>query len=201
MRGCGLHVPAFRSKLDGFHRSGTAGSTIHIPSSPAAITGGFIIDKPLTIVLADGVVIDNNSPCLEVTSSNVTITTESIGGAKCVPDVGASGITVGAGLSDITINGLEIDGSAATGSKHGIEFLGASSYVRILNNYIHDMDQTGLFFAATPTGTVYIQGNLFKNNVGVGISNVGGTPTTIVADYNSWGSIDTRQLEMASAPM
>ncbi len=176
--------------LTDFIAAAPSGGTLYVPTSPPAITGGFIINKPLTIVLADGVVINNDSPCFVVTSSNVTITTESIGGAVCTPDDGASGITVADGLADITINGLEIDGSATTGSNHGIEFLGASSYVRILNNYIHDMDQTGLFFAATPTGTVDIQGNLFKNNIGVGISNLGGTPSPIIADYNSWGSID-----------
>ena len=161
-----------------------SGSTLYVAASPAPVSGGFIVNKPLTIILGDGVVIQNNSPCFTVASSHVTITAETIGAATCVPTDGASGIVVNDGLTDVTISGLEIDGSDITGSNHGIEFLGASSYIRILDNFIHDMLVDGVFFPATPTGTVEIQGNLFLNNVGLGINAGDGT---VSAEYNSWG--------------
>jgi len=102
-----------------------------------------------------------------------------------VPTDGANGINVAGGLQNILIQGLEIDGTGqSTGD--GINFAGAITDVQVVDNYIHDLDGNGLTFTATPTGVVDVQGNLFKNNVGVGVS----SPADINVTYNSWGSKD-----------
>jgi len=65
------------------------------------LSGGFHITTPhLTIILSMGTVIQNSSPCFNVNASYTTITSESIGGAKCVPTDGANGINVAGGLAE-----------------------------------------------------------------------------------------------------
>jgi len=163
-----------------------ANTTIIVPAGTYNLSGGFHITTPhLTIILSMGTVIQNSSPCFNVNASYTTITSESIGGAKCVPTDGANGINVAGGLQNILIQGLEIDGTGqSTGD--GINFAGAITDVQVVDNYIHDLDGNGLTFTATPTGVVDVQGNLFKNNVGVGVS----SPADINVTYNSWGSKD-----------
>jgi len=131
------------------------------------------------------VVIQNNSPCFEVKSSNVAITTESIGGAVCLPNTGSSGITVDGGLTDITISGLEIDGTDQT-TGNGIHFAGAVTNIVLVNNFIHALDGDGVYFTSQPAGIIDIRGNQFMANTGLGINNPNGT-SDIDATYNSWG--------------
>ncbi len=150
-------------------------------------TGGFVINEPLYILLKNGTVIQNNSPCFIVNSSNVVITTESIGGAKCVPTSGSNGIDVAAGLSNITIEGIVFDGTGQT-TGDGIRFAGAVQDIVLVDNYMHDLDSDGIEFAGDVAEVVNIQGNMFKNNTGFGINNLG--TTTVGAEYNSWGNVD-----------
>jgi hypothetical protein len=161
-----------------------AGSIIHLKNGVTfSQSGGFEITRPhLTILLEDGTVVQNSSPCFDVNASYTTITTESTSGAKCVPTNGANGINVASGLQNIIIQGLDIDGTGqSTGD--GINFAGAITDVQVLDNYVHALGGNALSFAATPVGVVDIQGNLFKANTGFGVS----APADVNVSYNSWG--------------
>ncbi len=150
------------------------------------VMGGIVINEPVYILLEDGAVIQNSSPCFIVNSSNVHIDTESIGGAKCVPTDSANGIDVAAGLNNITIEGIEFDGTGET-TGDGIHFAGAVGDIVLVDNYMHHLDSDGIEFAGNVAEIVNIQGNMFKNNAGVGINNLGAT--TVGAEYNSWGNV------------
>jgi len=160
-----------------------ANITIVIPAGTYNFSGGYHVDNAhLTLYLKNGVIIQNSSPCFDVNASFTTITTESAGGAKCVPTNGANGINVATGLQNIIIQGLDIDGSAQT-TGDGIHFAGAITDVQVLDNYVHALDGNGLAFTSTPAGVVDIQGNLFKANTGFGVS----APADVNVRYNSWG--------------
>jgi hypothetical protein len=149
------------------------------------VPGGIEINQPhLTILLKDGTVIENDSPCFIINASYTTITTESIGGAKCIPTNGSNGIDVAAGLVNIVVDGLEITkGATATGD--GIAFAGAVTDIVLVDNWIHGLDGDGISFAAAPAGVVDINGNLFQDNVGNGIE---AGDALVFAHHNSWGS-------------
>ena len=161
------------------------GGTVIIPAGKFTIDGGFVVEKPgLKIVLSDGTVIQNNSPCFVVREDNVTIEAETFGGAKCVPTHGGHGIVVNNGVKNLVVNGVVIDGEGQeTGD--GIHFAGAITDVIIANSQFLNLDGDGIEFTAQPAGVVEIQGNLFKGNAGLGI-NAGGS--TVNAEYNSWGA-------------
>jgi len=161
------------------------GTTIVLPAEPISGSGGFTIPHPgITIKLADGTVIQNSSPCFIVAANDTTITSTSPLGAKCVPTNGASGIVVNDGIQNLVINGIDFDGSSQA-TADGIHFAGAVANLQIIDNSFHDLDGSGISFAAVPTGTpVDIQGNLFKNNAGFGVS----APGDVNVSYNAWGS-------------
>jgi len=161
------------------------GGTVIIPAGEFTIDGGFVVEKPgLKIVLSDGTVIQNNSPCFVVREDNVTIEAETFGGAKCVPTHGGHGIVVNDGVKNLVVNGVVIDGEGQdTGD--GIHFAGAITDVIIANSQFLNLDGDGIEFIAQPAGVVEIQGNLFKGNAGLGI-NAG--ESTVNAEYNSWGA-------------
>ncbi len=150
------------------------------------IPGGIIVDQPgLTFLLQDGTVIQNDSPCFVINADNTKITTASLGGATCVPTDSSNGIDVADGLTDIIIEGIEIDGSGQdTGD--GIHFAGAITDVILRDNFIHDLDGDGVEFSAAPVGTVQVQGNLFMDNAGVGVE----APADLDVSYNAWGHYD-----------
>jgi predicted GH43/DUF377 family glycosyl hydrolase len=144
-------------------------------SGSISVPGGILINEP------GNTVIENDSPCFVIEASETIIEAEP--GAKCIPTGGSNGIDVAAGLNNITIKGLEIDGSGQdTGD--GIHFAGAVSNFVLADNKIHNLDGDGIEFAGAPTGVVDIAGNLFQNNTGLGIN--AGT-FTVLANYNSWG--------------
>lgn len=161
------------------------GGTVIIPAGEFTIDGGFVVDKPgLKIVLSDGTVIQNNSPCFVVSEDTVTIEADTFGGAKCVPTHGDHGIVVNDGVKNLVVNGVVIDGEGQdTGD--GIHFEGAITDVIIANSQFLNLDGDGIEFIAQPAGVVEIQGNLFKGNAGLGI-NAG--VSTVNAEYNSWGA-------------
>ncbi len=170
------------------------GSTIIIPAGEYGQVGAFEINTPhITITLSDGTVIQNSSPCFDITASYTTITGN---GAVCVPTDDSNGIDVAGGLTNIIIEGLEIDGSdqvpTAGVYPDGIAFAGAITDLVLRDNFIHDLDGDGVFFGAQPvaqtTGAIDIHGNLFQNNGGVGVTNPNGT-AAIDATYNSWGDV------------
>lgn len=170
------------------------GTTIIIPAGDYTQVGAFEINTPhITITLSDGTVIQNSSPCFDITASYTTITGN---GAVCVPTDDSNGIDVAGGLTNIIIEGLEIDGSdqvpTAGVYPDGIAFAGAITDLVLRDNFIHDLDGDGVFFGAQPvaqtTGAIDIHGNLFQNNGGVGVTNPNGT-AAIDATYNSWGDV------------
>lgn len=151
------------------------------------IPGGIKIDVPhLTYHLAADTVIQNASPCFVINASYTQIIAEP--GAKCIPTGGANGIDVAAGLVNIVVDGLEIDGTNQN-TGDGIHFAGVVTDVLLKDNKIHDLDGDGVKFTESPdpTGVIDIHGNLFQNNGGVGINNANGT-APFDATYNSWGS-------------
>ncbi|MHB1120141.1 MAG: hypothetical protein ACYC11_08785 [Bellilinea sp.] len=164
-----------------------SGTTIVLPTgSLPSQTGGYLISNPgVTILLSDGAVVQNNTPCFVVNANNTTITTATFGGAKCVPTGGSNGIDVAAGLTNIVIDGIEIDGTGQT-TGNGIHFAGAVTDVVIANTYIHDLGGDGVHFTSQPAGVLDIRGNLFRGNIGEGIDNTNGT-SDIDATFNSWG--------------
>jgi hypothetical protein len=147
------------------------------------IPGGIKIDVPhLTYHLAANTVIQNSSPCFVINADHTQIIAEP--GAKCIPTEGSNGIDVAAGLTDIRVAGLEIDGSGEdTGD--GIHFAGVVTDVLLVDNYIHDLDGNGVYFGGQPAGVQDIHGNLFMNNTGKGIE---AGSFTVLAEFNSWGN-------------
>ena len=161
-------------------------TTIVVPPGTYTFTGGYHVDRPhLTIKLMKGVIIINNSPCFAINADYTTITHEVIGGAKCIPTGGSNGIQVNGDRLNIVIEGLEIDGTGQS-TGNGIHFAGSITDVVIANNKIHHLGGNGLHFSAKPLNVVEVQGNLFQNNGGVGISSIG----DFDAKYNSWGHLD-----------
>jgi hypothetical protein len=112
-------------------------------------SGGFTIGKPgVTIRLTSGAIIQNNSPCFIENADNVTITSETLGGGKCVPTSGSDGIFVNAGVQGLRIAGIEIDGTGQT-TGDGIHFNGAITNYQIVDNYIHVLDGSAIQFEGT----------------------------------------------------
>jgi hypothetical protein len=149
-------------------------------------TGAIKIYVPnITILLKNGTVIQNSSPCFEVYANYTTITTESIGGAQCVPTSDANAIAIADDLVNITIQGIEFVGTNGT---DGLHFAGGITDIVLVDNWFHNLKGDGIEFVEQPAGVINIQGNLFQNNGGVGINNANGT-TTIDATYNSWGDV------------
>ena len=177
------------------------GGTLYVPAgtyTDGDVDGYTVGGK--TIILGDGVIIQNSSPCFTVTGSYTTITTESIGGATCVPtfttgeDYGSSGIDVNGGLSNIVIEGIYFDTDQVLEALGVISFNGAVSDVLVNDNYFHvssSIVYDGIIFAQQPAGLVEIKGNLFEmpNMYGCAVNNFYGT-STIDAQFNSFGSMD-----------
>ena len=165
-----------------------SGATVVIPPGSYTTTNGFVINSSgVTVYLREGVNIQNNSPCFVVTADDITVKAETLGRATCVPTDGSNGIDVNAGLTNITIEGFEIDGSGQT-TGDGINVAGAVTNLVIRDMYIHDLDGDGIDVVAPPTGTVEIKGNLFMDNAGIGIRNDAGT-SDLNATYNAWGDV------------
>lgn len=154
-------------------------------SGPISQTGALQVYVPhLTILLSDGTVIQNNSPCIDVHASYTTITTESIGGAKCVPTDGSNGINVAADLVNIIIEGIEFDGTGQT-TGSGVAFAGAITDVQVVDNWFHNLGGSGIAFGGAVNNNQGIQGNLFQ---ALGADAIVSPTMAVNAEYNSWGA-------------
>jgi hypothetical protein len=161
------------------------GTTIIFEGSPGSYTGGFVINNPgLTILLQNGTVIRNDSPCFVINADYTTIKAESPLGAVCEPTDGSNAFEVNGDRMNIVIEGLEISGAEGA---NGIDFDGVVTDLVISDTYIHGLPGAGLFFAAQPAGTIQIQGNLFMDNGGNGIE---AGALSIPAEFNAWGAYD-----------
>lgn len=138
----------------------------------------------LTVVLADSANIANaGGPCFSVNADHTTIMAATKLGAACTPAAGFNGIDVAGGLTDINIANLEFTGAGTD----GIHFNGVVDYLAIFDNWFHGLAGDAIDFGAhKPTGDVFIQGNLFEENTGLGIR----ATVAIPAEFNSWGHID-----------
>lgn len=161
---------------------------IYVPG-PATYSqaGGFNLNNDrLTLILGDGVVIQNASPCFTVTEDHVRILGESLAGAKCVPTDGWPGIYAENAINDFVVDGLEFDGTGQR-TAAGVYLNGGGSDIQILNNYMHDLSADGIPSTAIEvqneiTGVYDIRGNLFDGTAGFAdIYNI------FDATYNSWG--------------
>jgi len=161
-----------------------ANGVIELGPGTINVSGGIEINVPhLTILLKNGTVIQNSSPCFIINASYTTITTESIAGAKCVPTSGANGINVAAGLENIIIEGIEIDGTGQT-TGAGINFAGEVTDVQVVNSYIHNLSGSGLVFGGAVSGVADIQGNLITSVAAPAVN----SGAALNAEFNSWGA-------------
>ncbi len=165
-------------------------STITFEAGTVEYPGNIIIPdgrEHLTIVLADGVKINANSPCFTVEADYTTIKAQNIGMAACVTVAGSNGIDVADGVVNLTVDGLEIYGPGV----NGINFAGVITDVVLKDNFIHDLAGNGVFFGAQPValsvGGIDIHGNMFQNNALKGIE---ASTYAVPAEYNSWGDVD-----------
>ncbi len=111
------------------------GGTIQVaPGTYTEMTvpGGIVIEKPhLNILLKDGTVIENNSPCFVVNADYTRIRAESKLGAQCIPTLDSNGIDVKAGVIDLIIEGIDFAGTSGT---DGIHFAGDITDLIIADN-------------------------------------------------------------------
>ena len=190
-----LVYPMVGTDLQASINATPVGGTLYVPAgtySDGGVDGYTVGGK--TIILGDGVVIQANSPCFTVTESYTTVTTESIGGAKCVLS-DTYGIDVNAGLKNIIIEGIYFDTTQAVADVSGvINFKGAIEDVLVNDNYFdtagYPFVYDGIIFTVQPTGYVEIKGNLFEmaGISGCAVNNFNGT-STIDARFNSFGSM------------
>ena len=163
-------------------------ATLNFLGSMGPQSGGFIINKPLTILLKNGTVVQNNSPCFTVNADYVTIKAESLAGAKCVPTGDADGILVTGARKNLVLEKFEIDGSAiGTSGNNGVHFDNVMTDLVIADLFVHNLKANGFLFDAQPAGILDIHGNMFRDNAGNGIE---AGDFTIPAEFNSWGSYD-----------
>ncbi len=162
------------------------GAIIVIPSGSFTFDNnhqGFEVNRPhLTIKLANGAIIQNNSPCFAINADFTTIT--SSGMASCIATSGSNGIHIAADLKNIILENLDITAEKNYSQGNGIYFAGDIRDIVIRDNLIHDFPDSGLFFTVTPIGIVEISGNAFLNNTN-GVVNDGNG--LLVVEYNSWG--------------
>jgi hypothetical protein len=165
-----------------------SGITIILPPGIINVSGGFTLTQPgVTVKLSDGTVIMASSPCFTVAADDVTITSTSIGGGKCVPSNGNSGVEVNTAVNNLRVIGLEIDGTGQT-TASGITINAAVNNLQILNNFIHNMGAYAISYGITPvTGIHDVMGNLFSDNITGAVSNSSTTPYLV--EHNSWGSV------------
>ncbi len=162
-----------------------SGSTLTLPSDLDLGDGNGIYVPGLTFVLANGTSIAPTSgACFEINADFTTIEAATNLGAVCVPAAGANGINVADGLEEVSIKGLEFDGSE--GGVDGIHFNDVANLM-IIDNWFHNLTGDAIEFTEQPAGVVSIQGNLFQANGGLGIN---ASTFTVPAEYNSWGHVD-----------
>ena len=161
-----------------------SGNTLTLPSDVVLGAGNGIYVPGLTIVLANGTIAPASGACFDINADFTTIETATNLGAVCKPPAGENGINVAEGLKNVIVKRLEFDGSL--GGLDGIHFSGITDLM-IVDNWFHNFTSDAIEFTAQPAGVVSIQGNLFQENTGLGIS--AGT-FTVPAEFNSWGHVD-----------
>ncbi len=147
-----------------------------------AHAGGIIVNNDYLTFNLNGAEIGSASPAFTINGDYIVIN-----GPGTLDGGGSSdhAIVVDDGVIDFTLDTVEILNWA-----DGLHFNGVITDTVIVDNFIHDNTGDAVYFGAQPvaqTGdSFYIQGNMFKDNVGVGVNNAG-TTADVNAEYNSWG--------------
>ena len=169
------------STLDGTFTIGS--SNVIVDGFQVIGSGGAFVSSGIT----DNIQILNNRMIEKTTDQVISSWNESVGSTNWtitdnyianIQTVGASAIAV-KNIQTLSIYGNRIE----LVNGNGVLFDGTIHNVWIADNILHFLDGDGIHFATHPTGTVQIQGNLFKENMGFGIY----APADINVAYNAWG--------------
>ncbi len=164
--------------------------TFTFASSSVIVDGFQIIGSGEAFVssgLTDNIQILNNRMIEKTTDQVISNWNDSIGSINWtitnnyiadIQNVGASAIAV-KNIDSLSLYGNKIEQVYG----NGILFDGAVHNVWIADNFLQFLEGDGIHFTTQPTGTVQIQGNLFKDNMGFGIH----APADLNVAYNSWG--------------
>ncbi|MEO8084215.1 MAG: right-handed parallel beta-helix repeat-containing protein [Ardenticatenales bacterium] len=173
-------------------RSGELGSLADLLSTAQygdtlRAVGGEPLSGGTTVTTA-GVTLDLNgntggpgSPFLTVAAADVTVTNGILDGGGS----GSPAILVVAGGNNFTLSDCEVKNWA-----DGVEVAASVTSFKMFGNWIHNNADAGLQVDGSVAfgGVVTIEGNLFKDNGGNGIKNLG-TTIPLTAKRNSWGDV------------
>lgn len=144
--------------------------------------GGYVINTNGLRVKLNGATIGAGSPAFTIDAGDVVIQ-----GAGTLDGAGAAdpGVLVNTGADNFTLRDTTV-----TGWQDGVRLAGDVVSFKMFGNYIHGNSRDGLRVevGAAIDGVVNVDGNLFKNNTGAGVNNLGDTANLNVQS-NSWGDI------------
>ncbi|HQJ50547.1 MAG TPA: right-handed parallel beta-helix repeat-containing protein [Anaerolineae bacterium] len=156
-----------------------AGKTVMFESG--TYSGGLKLEKDGTKLKLNGCTVGQGSPAFTISANDVTL--EGPGKIDGGGTGSGVGIVVKGGVERLWIRDCEI----TNWSDDGLQFLGAITGLKLVDNYIHGNGGDGVQFDATPGGTVDIYGNAFRANGGVGVTSAGSTNVDVT--YNEWGDV------------
>jgi hypothetical protein len=162
--------------------------------------------KDLTFLLKDGTVLkgyEEKGYCFYVDGNYITIKSETIGGAKCVPtgniipafpafEIGNAGP-----VTDFVLKGIEIDGTEGNNG-FGIAIGTGVQNVLIVDNYIHDLKEGAMVLWGDVGGVFDVQGNLFQNIGPISHANFDYGRDIYDLKFNSWGSYNVEGSQVFS---
>lgn len=147
----------------------------------ATLAGGGVVTTDQITIKMNGATAGPGSPFLEVAAEDVFVVGPGTldGGGSADP-----AIRILAGGNNFTMTDMEVAGWA-----DGVEVASSVTSLKLVGNFIHDNTDAGLQVnsGVTLSGVVTVEGNLFKDNGGNGVTNDG--TVTLDATYNSWGDV------------
>jgi hypothetical protein len=145
----------------------------------------------LALTLAGGEIYVLNSADYGAVTINKAVTITSEGATAGILATSGNGITISAGPSDvINLRGLDIDGGRSGGI--GIQFSSGQS-LNIQKSVVRNFTSSGINFAPSGTGTLFVSDTVVLNNgangiiVGNGSSTVNGALSRVIASGNGVG--------------
>jgi hypothetical protein len=145
----------------------------------------------LALTLAGGEIYVLNSADYGAVTINKAVTITSEGATAGILATSGNGITISAGASDvINLRGLDIDGGRSGGI--GIQFSSGQS-LNIQKSVVRNFTSSGINFAPSGTGTLFVSDTVVLNNgtngiiVGNGSSTVSGALSRVIASGNGVG--------------
>lgn len=155
------------------------GSTLMYESG--GYPGGLVVNTNNLTFKLNSLTVGPGSPAYTINADDVTILGPGVfdgtGGSPASP-----AIVVNAGADNFTLEGTEIKNWT-----NGVQLTGSVASFKVVKNWIHGNSGSALFTdsGTALSGVVTIEGNLFKENTGNGITHNG--TGTLMAEYNSWG--------------